>query len=171
LLNAQALSKYFLILHFYYLYPPIWFYAMHVQQLVYESSATVGLTANQLQHLLPAFRARNHAAGISGLLLYGEANIMQVLEGPAEQVHAVYQRITRDSRHYNVCVLADGQVPVRAFGEWSMGFAQLDAPDLSRLAGYVNAAQPASLLPAHPQGWPELIALLQEFVAREQQPL
>ncbi len=143
---------------------------MHIQQLVYQSSATVVVTPSQLQHLLPAWRAQNHAAGISGLLLYGEEGIMQVLEGPAENVHAVYQRIARDPRHYNVCTLADGLVPARAFGQWSMGFVQLNAPDLRTLAGYVSPAQSAGLLPdQQPQAWPELIALLQEFVARERQ--
>lgn len=142
---------------------------MRVQQLVYQSSATVAITPNHLQHLLPAWRAQNHAAGLSGLLLYGGEGIMQVLEGPADSVHTVYQRIARDARHYNVCTLADGLVPARAFGQWSMGFVQLDAPDLSQLAGYVSPAQPARLLPAQPDKWPELLALVQEFVAREQQ--
>ena len=144
---------------------------MQVQQLVYQSSATVAITPDQLQQLLPAWRAGNHAANISGVLLYGDAGIMQVLEGPPEQVHRVYERIAHDPRHYNVCVVADGVVPARAFGEWSMGFVQLDAPDLSRLTGYVSAAQPDSLLPSQPQAWPELIELLQEFVLREQQAI
>jgi hypothetical protein len=144
---------------------------MPVQQLIYQSSATVAITPDQLQQLLPAWRAHNHADDISGMLLYGDAGIMQVLEGPAEQVHRVYDRIASDPRHYEVCILADGAVPARAFSEWSMGFVQLDAPDLSRLTGYVSAAQPASLLPSQPQAWPELIALLQEFVLREQEPI
>jgi hypothetical protein len=144
---------------------------MHVQQLVYQSLATVAITPAQLQQLLPAWRAGNHAADITGLLLYGDEGIMQVLEGPSEQVHRVYERIARDPRHYNVCVLADEVVPARAFGEWSMGFVQLDAPNLSRLTGYVSVSQPNSLLPNQPKAWPELIELLQEFVLREQQPI
>ena len=142
---------------------------MQIQQLVYQSSATVSITLSQFQQLLPIFRAQNHSVGISGLLLYSDDNIMQVLEGPAESVHAVYARIARDMRHYDVCVLADGPVSTRAFGEWSMGFLHLEAPELSQLAGYVSLTQPERLLPQS-QAWPELIALLQEFVAREAQP-
>lgn len=144
---------------------------MQVQQLIYQSSATVATTPAQLQHLLPTWRNDNHAAGISGLLLYGEDGIMQVLEGPVQSVHHCYQRIARDARHYNVCMLADGQVSARAFRQWSMGFVHLDAPDFSRLAGYVSPGRAAGLLPGQPQAWPELVALLQEFVLREQQPI
>lgn len=133
--------------------------------------ATTASTPDQLQRLLPKWRIYNHSLGISGLLLYGEEEIMQVLEGPAESVHQCYQLIARDKRHYNVCTLADGVVPARAFGQWSMGFTQLDAPECSRLAGYVSPGQPAGLLPGQPQVWPELVTLLQEFVLRDQYPV
>lgn len=142
---------------------------MQLQQLIYQSSATVAITPQQLQVLLPAWRASNHAAGISGLLLYGEEGIMQVLEGEPAQVRAVYERIAQDVRHFNVHTVADGLVTQRAFGQWSMGFVQLEAPEFRQLAGYVSPARPGSLLPDQPQRWPELRALLQEFALREQQ--
>jgi hypothetical protein len=141
---------------------------MQVHQLIYQSSATVAITPHQLQQLLPAWRAHNHAAGISGLLLYGDEGIMQVLEGEPDKVHAVYEIIAHDVRHFNVQTLADGPVPQRAFGQWSMGFVQLEAPEFRQLAGYASPARPDSLLPDQPQHWPELQALLQEFALREQ---
>lgn len=144
---------------------------MQLQQLVYQSSPTVAVTSQQLQLLLPAWRATNHAAGISGLLLYGDEGIMQVLEGEPDQVHAMYHRIAHDVRHYNVQIIADELVSRRAFGQWSMGFVQLEAPDFRQLAGYVSPARPGSLLPDQPQRWPDLLALLQEFTLREQQPV
>jgi hypothetical protein len=143
---------------------------MKTHQLIYQSSPTVALTTVQLQQLLPAWRTSNHAAAISGLLLYGEEGVMQVLEGPAQQVHQTYARIARDRRHYNVCTLADGEVPFRAFAQWSMGFVQLATPELGRLASHAGLAPPAQLLPAQPEQWPELMALLHEFVARDQNP-
>lgn len=142
---------------------------MKFHRLIYQSSATVAITPHQLQLLLPTWRAYNHAAGISGLLLHGDEGIMQVLEGESSKVHAVYQRIARDVRHFNVQTLADGLVPQRAFGQWSMGFVQLEAPEFRQLAGYVSPAKPSGLLPDQPQRWPELLALLQEFVQRERQ--
>jgi hypothetical protein len=144
---------------------------MQFQQLIYQSSATVAITAHQLELLLPTWRANNHALGISGVLLYGEEGIMQILEGEPSRVHALYQRIAQDVRHFNVHAVADGLVSQRAFGQWSMGFVQLNTPDFRHLAGYASPASPSSLLPDQPQRWPELLALLQEFVMREQQPV
>ena len=144
---------------------------MQFQQLIYQSSATVAITAHQLELLLPAWRADNHAAGISGVLLYGEEGIMQIIEGEPNVIHALYQRIAQDVRHFNVHIVADGLVSHRAFEQWSMGFVQLDKPDFRHLTGYVSPARPGSLLPDQPQRWPELLALLQEFVMREQQPV
>lgn len=141
---------------------------MQVHQLIYQSLATAAITPTQLQALLPKWRINNHAMSISGLLLYGEEEIIQVLEGPAESVRRCYEVIAHDKRHYNVYTLADGLVPARAFGQWSMGFTQLDAPDFSRIAGYVSPSLPAGLLPSQPQAWPELVDLLQEFVLRDQ---
>jgi hypothetical protein len=94
---------------------------MQFQQLIYQSSATVAITAHQLELLLPTWRANNHALGISGVLLYGEEGIMQILEGEPSRVHALYQRIAQDVRHFNVHAVADGLVSQRAFGQWSMG--------------------------------------------------
>ncbi|RZK21286.1 MAG: BLUF domain-containing protein [Hymenobacter sp.] len=142
---------------------------MQINQLIYQSSATIATTPHQLQQLLPAWRASNHSAGISGLLLYGEESIMQILEGEADKVHELYQLIACDLRHFNVQTLADGFVPRRAFSQWSMGFVQLDAPEMAKLTGYVSPAQPAGLLPDQPQHWPELLELLQEFAVRERQ--
>jgi hypothetical protein len=51
-----------------------------------------------------------------------------------------------------------------------MGFVHLEPPVFDQLAGYVSLAQPARLLPTQPEQWPELLALLREFVAREQYP-
>ena len=100
---------------------------MQLQQIVYLSKATVPFSVDQLEQLLRPWRVHNHAQDISGLLLYGDEAIIQVIEGPVESVHALYQTIAADARHYDVITLADGPIPERAFAEWSMGFSALDA--------------------------------------------
>ena len=142
---------------------------MQLQQLVYQSKATVQLTPAQLEELLGPWRQYNHQQLISGLLLYGDDDIIQIIEGPAEAVHGLYNVIARDARHYDVITLADGPVAERAFAEWSMGFAALDAPRRQQLAGYVRPGQPQGSLPTSPAEWPELTAMLREFVAQQQQ--
>lgn len=141
------------------------YFDVQLQQLVYQSKATVPFSVEQLEQLLRPWRAHNHTLHISGLLLYGDEDIIQVIEGPAEGVHALYQIIAADARHYDVITLADGPIPARAFAEWSMGFSALDAPRRQQLAGYIGPVLDGPGLPASPGQWPELTALLREFAA------
>ena len=140
---------------------------VQLQQLVYQSKVTVPFSVEQLENLLRPWRTHNHAQRISGLLLYGDDDIIQVIEGPAENVHALYHTIAADARHYDVITLADGPIQERAFAEWSMGFSALNALCRERLAGYVSPGLEGAGLPVRPGQWPELTALLREFAAHQ----
>lgn len=89
--------------------------------------------------LLELARERNTAAGISGMLLYHNKSFLQVLEGPREQVDALFTKIEKDPRHKNCLVLFRNEIPEKEFENWSMGFV-----DTSKLAaqfeGFVDYA-------------------------------
>jgi hypothetical protein len=138
-----------------------------LQQLVYQSKATVPFSVEQLEYLLGPWRTHNHALSISGLLLYGEEEIIQVIEGPVESVHTLYQTIARDARHYDVITLADSPIHKRAFAEWSMGFGALETTQREKLTGYVGTVLSGHGLPMHPGQWPELTAMLREFASHQ----
>ncbi len=112
-----------------------------LHRLVYQSSATVFLNESHLEPLLTKSRAWNTAHGLTGLLLYCDGELLQVLEGPADEVHAIFARIQHDARHTYVTTLADGPVAHRCFTEWSMGFRTVDSAHLASVAGYFNPAQ------------------------------
>ena len=67
--------------------------------LVYISTASSLLTEEELTNILTRSRQKNSALGITGILLYFNGNIIQVLEGQQDQVARVYERIKRDPRH------------------------------------------------------------------------
>ncbi|WP_164519484.1 BLUF domain-containing protein [Nocardioides ferulae] len=90
--------------------------------LTYLSSVTETLDEAELVDLLAGSRARNEAAGITGLLLYRDGNVIQTLEGPHVAVEETFARIRRDPRHRGVIVLLREEVAERAFPEWSMAF-------------------------------------------------
>lgn len=105
-------------------------------QLIYVSSATAPLTKEALITLLTHSRARNEAAGISGLLLYKGGNIMQVIEGEETTVKSLYQRIECDPRHYGHIVLVQGPIGQRNFPDWTMGFRDLGDDSVRALPGF-----------------------------------
>ncbi len=120
--------------------------ADRVFQLVYVSSAQTLFSADQLRELLARSREKNHRLGISGLLLYREGNLMQMLEGDETAVLALYEVIQRDSRHIGVLTLLRQRAQPRMFTDWSMAFRDLNDPTLTTLPGFsdVLSQKPAA---------------------------
>jgi hypothetical protein len=60
---------------------------------VYVSSATRRLSVAELAEILRVSRADNQRVKITGMLLYKDGNIMQVLEGAEEKVSALIEKL------------------------------------------------------------------------------
>lgn len=141
---------------------------MGLHQIVYTSTATVHLGEAELRQLLVQARAKNEAQRISGILLYSQSNIVQVLEGEESVVRAIYEVIGRDPRHTDVTTLADGPAARRSFPDWSMGFTTVDPAEFAPLVGYINPQRRTFLLPRAHNTSPELLTLLENFVGAQQ---
>jgi MerR family transcriptional regulator, light-induced transcriptional regulator len=132
--------------------------------LVYQSRPVKLFTETELQALLDHARARNHANGITGLLVYDHGCFFQWLEGPAAAVTEIWASIQRDPRHGNVEVLGEKSITRRLFSDWDMRLAwrkdeahiaipaSVEVPDtmLERLRANPDQNNPA---------WGELAAL------------
>mgnify|MGYP002635243493 CR=1 FL=1 len=107
--------------------------------LIYVSSALRPFAPADLDDLLTQSRAANLAAGLTGMLIYGGGNFMQLLEGPRAAVDAAYARIARDRRHYDVTLLLQMETAERWCGTWAMAYAaKIGQKDI---AGFVNLVE------------------------------
>lgn len=105
----------------------LWYiHGMTLITLVYVSSAVRLMTATELIELLRGSRERNQQKQITGLLLYRDGNFMQALEGEETAVDGLHEHIHRDPRHRGLITLIRQPISERVFGEWSMGFRNLD---------------------------------------------
>jgi len=104
--------------------------------IVYASSATKHFSRSELLALLTKARATNTKLGITGILLYKDGNFIQVLEGEETAVRALYAKIEKDVRHAGIIVLLQGNEPERQFPDWSMGFRDLNDPNVLALPGF-----------------------------------
>ena len=116
--------------------------SLPLHHLVYQSSATVPLGETELERILTRSRAWNTAHDLTGVLIYSNGNIMQVLEGPEDEVRYIFDRISQDRRHREVLKLSDGAAKQRYFSQWSMGFKAVNPADFSHLTGYLNLREP-----------------------------
>lgn len=105
-------------------------------QLIYLSSASRLFSKEELVALLTHSRSNNSRNRLTGMLLYKDGNIMQVLEGERATVERVFDVIKQDPRHKDIIVLVSAEVASREFGEWSMGFRDLQDPAIKLLPGY-----------------------------------
>lgn len=103
---------------------------------VYVSAAVRLFSRADLIALLEKSRVKNRTLGLTGMLLYKDGNFMQVLEGEQGEVQRMIATIEADPRHHHVLHLLRGDTEQRTFPNWSMGFRDLNAPDVHDLDGY-----------------------------------
>lgn len=103
--------------------------------LIYNSATCLDFSKDDLVALFAKARTNNASMGVTGILLFVEGSFFQVLEGPEQAVDALADRIASDPRHDQMTVIIRESIAERSFGEWTMGFAEMSAQELSELAG------------------------------------
>ncbi len=106
---------------------------MALSQIAYVSAAPGPLEPDEVAALLSQSRRNNVRDDVTGILLASRCGFVQVLEGPALALRALYERIEDDPRHRDIVMLHKGDVRLRAFPECAMAFQQLDGDSLRRL--------------------------------------
>ena len=95
--------------------------------LIYTSKAIKPFSIDELDHLLERARLFNQGHEITGMLVHLSGFFIQALEGPERLVSGLFSgRISNDSRHNQLEVVAKGPIQERKFGEWRMAFNNLD---------------------------------------------
>jgi hypothetical protein len=102
-----------------------------------------------LAGILSAARRNNPQLGITGALVCRQDIYLQLIEGPAEAIDALYARICEDDRHANVELLLSEVADERMFPNWAM--LDDEAPSLfwsaaDIAAGALEPASPEELL-------------------------
>jgi hypothetical protein len=100
-------------------------------QLTYMSRLTPHYGIEILHDILNSSRINNRIEGITGMLVVKGDKFFQVLEGEADKVHALYQKICADKRHGGVVKIGEKNITMRAFAAWDMAFKNLDDSSIS----------------------------------------
>ena len=143
--------------------PPLPAQEPGVYHLLYCSQARQPFGEEQLADLLEHSLVNNDRQRITGLLCYGSGHFVQVLEGKAADVEALFGRIARDHRHHQVHVLSRGVGPARRFAEWRMAFAKSQSQEFYWLITFLEAHHHRLLLRQIPIDEPVLTRSLASF--------
>lgn len=117
-------------------------------QLCYISTARPNVGWETVDAILEASRRNNDRARVTGLLLFNGKRFLQLLEGPAGQVEATYERILTDPRHFAIVKLSERTIDEREFGSWAMSFERFAADCgksemLEQVKGLTQTASPS----------------------------
>jgi hypothetical protein len=101
-----------------------------IRKLVYVSAVISKFTPAELDQLLTQSRENNAAMDATGLLVYSDGNVMQVIEGPAQSIETLFGKIAQDPRHRQITKLVDIEVDKRDFEQWRMAFIHEPKPEV-----------------------------------------
>lgn len=90
-----------------------------VTQLIYMSQP-FGYDSATLAGILTTARRNNPRRAITGALICRQDIYLQLIEGDAVAIDALFERIARDDRHLAVTLLNRADVADRMFPDWAM---------------------------------------------------
>lgn len=135
-----------------------------LKYLSYISKQAHSLSDAEMQQLLINCRKNNEAASVTGLLIHYQGSFVQFLEGPEKEIEPLFQKITKDSRHYDVTELDAGFIENRQFPEWTMAFKKLDSPEAEKISGYTDLDRKQLFLKDQGEEAHPALKLLNSFV-------
>ncbi|MFD1872667.1 BLUF domain-containing protein [Hymenobacter bucti] len=118
-----------------------------MHHIIYMSTASWPMTDAELQELLRQAQQGNERLGITGALVYGDGQFMQIMEGEQATLETLYAHLGQDRRHKGLFKLADRPIIERRFSEWSMAFQVVSPAGFEQLVGYVAPARLTQQLP------------------------
>ncbi|MEO7787273.1 MAG: BLUF domain-containing protein [Sphingomicrobium sp.] len=119
-----------------------------MKQLIYRSEP-FGFDSAILAGILVRARHNNRRNEISGALICRNDVYLQLIEGPAGAIDALYAKILVDDRHCDITLLLSDTVEQRIFPEWTMLDDQFPSMAWSPeeiSGGAIDTAPPEALL-------------------------
>ena len=123
-------------------------------ELTYVSEPAQNMSFLGLMRLLYHSYSNNQALGITGALIYENNKFGQVIEGPEDDIDALWLKIQKDGRHKNVRLIEAKPITERSFSKWTMVFQ--GSEEIAKSLPEVSAAIEDVEFPV---GHPLLIAL------------
>ncbi|HKL09442.1 MAG TPA: BLUF domain-containing protein [Bacteroidales bacterium] len=106
--------------------------------IVYVSFSSTNLSEEDLESLLKEIRIKNKEQQITGLLLYNSESFIQVIEGPKDNIHNLFEIISNDSRHVGIVKILEETIKTRSFPDWSMGYRRFSDKESKQIPGFSN---------------------------------
>ena len=129
--------------------------------ITYFSTAAESTTEADVIDIVAFSRTKNARLGITGVLLYLNGQIVQVLEGEQSVVEGLYKSIQTDPRHINVRTTISQPIVQRLFTQWYMGYETLTTQQYEEVRALLpDDTQPLASIDTQQ---PVILRMLQRF--------
>ena len=106
--------------------------------IVYFSFSVEPFSEADINAILEQSRRYNVEHNVSGMLLYLNGSIIQVIEGKEDVINRLYGRIKQDARHRDVTQVFSRPIIERLFANWSMGYETVTVQELANIKDIVR---------------------------------
>lgn len=129
--------------------------------ITYFSLAVEATSERDILEIVEFSREKNARLNITGILLYINGHIVQVLEGAQPAVEGLYRSIQADKRHTNVRAVISQPINQRLFDHWFMGYETLTAQQYEEVRDIIPAGR--QVQPGSDVDQPVILRMLKEF--------
>lgn len=106
---------------------------------IYVSSSKGLMSEEELSALLTSIRRSNLEHDITGMLLYQDGNIMQVIEGEQRKIEQLFRNIALDDRHTGIIKLVEEKISHREFSDWSMSYKNISGLKVDGYSDFMSS--------------------------------
>ncbi len=94
-----------------------------MKRISYLSTRSEFLSSKEIRAIEEISRKNNQARGITGFFVIIDNHFFQTIEGPAEAIDLLFDKIRQDPRHDQIiCLTSEENVSTRKFPDWSMNW-------------------------------------------------
>lgn len=136
--------------------------------ITYFSTAVESTTEADIMDIVSFSRTKNERLGITGVLLYLNGQIVQVLEGQQSAIEDLYKSIQSDPRHTNVRTVISHPISQRLFSHWYMGYETLTTQQYDEVRDLLPPDSQETASPDSQQ--PVILRMLQRFFELNHRP-
>ncbi|MCC9645005.1 BLUF domain-containing protein [Rhodopirellula sp. JC740] len=81
-------------------------------------------------------QSNNKRDGLTGILVFGEGEFMQILEGTRNAISSAFSRISSDPMHSNIMLIHFSECSERLFGDWAMRHLTIRTEVLEQMTNF-----------------------------------
>ncbi len=110
-----------------------------VAQILYVSVSTADVSSGlQMSDILAEARPANARDDITGVLTAVDGRFVQIIEGRAEALDDLLERLERDRRHADIRIRERRTVQDRMFGDWDMVSPRLAPAEILQIGMLID---------------------------------